>query len=139
MPCIFCEIIAGRMPAHRIYEDEQCLAFMDIMPITSGHVLVIPKEHAANIWELSPPASAALMPAAQRVALALRKSGLPCEGINLFMANNAVAGQSVFHAHLHVVPRVHGDGFGLRFPPQYGQSVQSEILQQQAERIKEAL
>ncbi len=139
MPCIFCEIIASRMPAHRVYEDEQCLACMDIMPITSGHVLVIPREHAANIWELSAQASAALMPAAQKVALALRKSGLPCEGINLFMANNAVAGQSVFHAHLHVVPRVHGDGFGLRFPPHYGQSVQDEILQQQAERIKEAL
>jgi len=138
MACIFCEIIAGRMPAHRVYEDEFCLAFMDIMPISSGHVLVIPREHAANIWELSQQASAALLPAAQKIATALQKSGLPCEGINLFMANNAVAGQSVFHAHLHVVPRVQGDGFGLRFPPGYGQTASNATLQELAQRIRAA-
>ncbi len=138
MACIFCEIIAGRMPAHRVYEDEFCLAFMDIMPISSGHVLVIPREHAANIWELSQQASAALLPAAQKIATALQKSGLPCEGINLFMANNAVAGQSVFHAHLHIVPRVQGDGFGLRFPPGYGQTASNAALQELAQRIRAA-
>lgn len=139
MFCIFCEIAARRIPAAVVYEDENCIAFMDLMPITRGHVLVIPKSHAANIWELSPAAAAALLPAAQKVATALRASGLPCDGINLHMANGEVAGQSVFHAHLHVVPRVSGDGFGLRFPPGYGAEADKGVLTALAQQIQAAL
>lgn len=139
MFCIFCEIAARRIPAAVVYEDEHCIAFMDLMPITRGHVLVIPKSHAVNIWELSPAAAAAMLPAAQQVATALRSSGLPCEGINLHMANGEVAGQSVFHAHLHVVPRASGDGFGLRFPPGYGAEADKGELAALAQQIQAAL
>ena len=139
MFCIFCEIAAKRIPAQIVYENEQCIAFMDLMPITKGHVLIIPKLHAENIWELPPEAAAALLPAAQKVAAALRNSGLPCEGLNLHMANGQIAGQSVFHAHLHVVPRFRGDGFGLKFPPGYGKEADKEELAATAQRIAQAL
>ncbi|HOT96648.1 MAG TPA: HIT family protein [bacterium] len=139
MFCIFCEIAAKRIPAQVIYEDERCMAFMDLMPINPGHVLIIPKEHAANIWELPPAAAQALLPAAQKVAAALRSSGLRCEGVNLHMANGEVAGQSVFHAHLHVVPRFAGDGFGLKFPPGYGAEADKNELAAAAEQIRQAL
>jgi histidine triad (HIT) family protein len=112
---------------------------MDLMPITKGHVLIIPKAHAENIWELPPAAAAALLPAAQKVATALRSSGLPCEGVNLHMANGQVAGQSVFHAHLHVVPRATGDGFGLRFPPGYGAEADKNELAAMAQMIQRAI
>ncbi len=139
MFCIFCEIAAKRIPAQIVYEDAQCVAFMDLMPINPGHVLVIPKEHAANLWELPPVVAQALLPAAQKVATALQASGLRCEGVNLHMANGEVAGQSVFHAHLHVVPRFAGDGFGLKFPPGYGAEANKEQLAAAAEHIRQAL
>jgi histidine triad (HIT) family protein len=139
MFCIFCEIAAGRIPAQVVYQDDQCLAFMDLMPITKGHVLVIPKAHAENIWELSHAAAAAMLPAAQKIAAALRNSGLPCEGVNLHMANGQVAGQSVFHAHIHVVPRASGDGFGLKFPPGYGAEADKDELSATAQLIQRSL
>jgi diadenosine tetraphosphate (Ap4A) HIT family hydrolase len=139
MFCIFCEIAAKRIPAHIVYEDDLCIAFMDLMPITLGHVLVIPKIHAENIWELPADAAAALLPAAQKVATALRNSGLPVEGLNLHMANGHIAGQSVFHAHLHVVPRSKGDGFGLKFPPGYGAEADQNELAALAQTIRQSL
>lgn len=139
MFCIFCEIAAKRIPAHIVYEDELLIAFMDLTPITKGHVLVIPKAHAENIWELAPAAAAAMLPAAQKIAAALRISGLPCEGLNLHMANGATAGQSVFHAHLHIIPRSHGDGFGLKFPAGYGREADKEELAETAALIRSNL
>ncbi len=139
MFCIFCEIAAKRIPAEIVFENEQCLAFMDLMPINRGHVLVIPKVHAANLWELPPEAASAMLPAAQKVAAAVRDSGLRCEGLNLHMANGAVAGQSVFHAHLHVVPRFAGDGFGLKFPPGYGAEADKSELAATAARLREVI
>jgi len=139
MFCIFCEIAAKRIPAQIVYEDGEVIAFMDLMPITKGHVLVVPKVHAENLYELTPAAAAAMIPAAQKIAAALRASGLPCEGLNLQMANGKVAGQSVFHAHLHIIPRSAGDGFGLRFPPGYGREADKEELTATAERIRTAL
>ncbi len=139
MFCIFCEIAAGRIPAQIVYEDEECVAFMDLMPITKGHVLVIPRVHAENIWELPAAAAAAMLPAAQKIATALRASGLPCQGVNLHMANGAVAGQSVFHAHLHVVPRASGDGFGLKFPPGYGAEADKQELAATAQLLLQTL
>jgi histidine triad (HIT) family protein len=134
--CIFCAIVAGRAPASLVYEDETCLAFMDIRPVNYGHVLVIPRRHAASLAELDLADGASLFPAGQRVAAALRASGLPCEGVNFFLADGAVAGQEVFHVHLHVFPRFHGDGFGFRFGPHYGEVVSREQLKITAAQIR---
>ncbi len=111
--CVFCEIAAGRAPASVVYSDEQVIAFLDIRPVTAGHLLVVPRAHAAGLADLLPADGAAMFTAAQRLAAALRVAGLPCEGINLFLADGETAGQEVPHAHLHVLPRARGDGFRL--------------------------
>jgi diadenosine tetraphosphate (Ap4A) HIT family hydrolase len=109
---------------------------MDIQPINPGHILVVPRRHAANLAELDPQDGARLFQAAQKVAGGLRMSGLPCEGVNLFLADGEVAGQEVFHVHLHVLPRYAGDGFGLRFGPHYGERAARSRLDEVAERVR---
>lgn len=139
MSCIFCEILARRAPGSFIYEDEVCAVFMDIQPVTPGHALVVPRRHAANLAELDPQDGARMFQAAQRVAAGMRKSGLRCEGVNLFLADGEAAGQDVFHVHLHVFPRYVGDGFGLRFGPQYGRRPSRDQLDEWAEKIREQI
>lgn len=137
--CIFCAIVAGRSPASVVYRDESCLAFMDIRPINPGHLLVIPILHATFLTDLQPEVGRAIFGAAHRLAGALRRSGLHAAGINLFLADGEVAGQEVFHIHLHVIPRFSGDGFGLRFAPSYGQHPPRQELDATATRIKMVL
>jgi histidine triad (HIT) family protein len=117
--CLFCGIVAGDVEASRVYEDDRVVAFMDIRPVTRGHTLVVARAHAAYLAELDPDDGAAVFRAGLRVAAALRASGIRCEGVNLWLADGEAAGQEVFHVHLHVLPRYGGDGFGLRFPPDY--------------------
>jgi histidine triad (HIT) family protein len=136
--CVFCSILAGQLPASIVYRDQLCTAFMDIQPVTPGHLLVIPNQHAANLAQLPAQTGAQMFTIAQMLAGALRKSGLRCEGVNLFLADGRVAGQEVFHSHLHVLPRFTGDGFGFRFPPGYPSQPQRETLEGQAERIRNA-
>ena len=112
--CIFCEIVAGRADASVVYEDDDVLAFLDLFPINPGHTLVIPKCHAACLSELDAEDGERVFAVAQRMAAALRECGVRCEGVNLFLADGEVAGQEVFHIHMHVIPRYKGDGFGLR-------------------------
>jgi histidine triad (HIT) family protein len=102
--CIFCAIVAGDAPARRVYEDEQTVAFLDINPVTRGHTLVIPRRHTADIWDVGEEDAVAVMRAATRVADILRRALEP-EGMNLFQATRAIAGQTVFHLHIHVLPR----------------------------------
>lgn len=137
--CVFCEILTGRQEASMLYRDEQCAAFMDIQPVNPGHVLVVPNRHAPGLGELEPETGAAMFQLAQRLAAALRRSGLRCEGVNLFLADGPAAGQDVFHVHLHVLPRFRGDGFGLRFSPSYFDRPPRSELDQAAARIKDAL
>jgi diadenosine tetraphosphate (Ap4A) HIT family hydrolase len=137
--CIFCRIVAGDAPASFVYRDERCAAFMDIQPVTPGHVLVIPTRHAANLSELDPEDGEHLFRVGQQLAAAVRRSGLRCEGVNLFLADGVAAGQEVFHVHLHVIPRFQGDGFGLRFPPTYGLYPVREELDEIAGYIEGAL
>jgi len=111
--CIFCEIVAGRRPASFVYTDDDVVAFLDIRPLTRGHLLVIPRVHADRLETLDPELGARVFTVAQQLAVALRGSGF-CAGTNLFLADGVLAGQEVFHVHLHVVPRTQGDGFGLR-------------------------
>ena len=117
--CVFCRLLAGELPATFLFRDEECAAFMDVQPVNPGHVLVIPTQHAAYLADLSPTTAGRLMQEAQRVAAAIRVSGVQCEGVNLFLADGEAAMQEVFHVHLHVFPRFVGDGFGLRFGPGY--------------------
>jgi len=112
--CIFCKIVAGEVPASVVYRDEEVLAFMDVSPVVEGHVLVIPAYHTADLAGVTEDAGARMFALGRRVAASLRASGLPCEGINFFLADGAAAGQTVFHSHLHVIPRVRGDGLGFR-------------------------
>ncbi|GAA5098637.1 HIT family protein [Nocardia iowensis] len=114
---IFADIIAGRAPASRVYEDDDVLAFMDIRPMTPGHVLVVPKVVARSLAELDPVVGGKLFQVGQLVAAALRDSEVGCDGVNFFLADGVTAGQEVFHVHLHVIPRTVGDGFGLRGRP----------------------
>jgi diadenosine tetraphosphate (Ap4A) HIT family hydrolase len=111
--CVFCEIVAGRAPAHRVYEDEDVLAFMDIRPMSPGHTLVVPKQHASGLRELDPALGARVFQVAHRVALALRRSTLPVDGVNLILSDGRAAMQTVFHVHMHALPRRNGDKIRL--------------------------
>ena len=111
--CVFCEIVAGRLPASFVYTGDDVVAFLDIRPVTRGHLLVIPRQHADRLETLDPQPAARVFTVAQRLAVQLRRSGF-CAGTNLFLADGVLAGQEVFHVHLHVIPRTQRDGFGLR-------------------------
>jgi diadenosine tetraphosphate (Ap4A) HIT family hydrolase len=113
LKCVFCAIVSGAADASVVHEDEHLIAFCDLMPVNRGHVLVVPKRHATELAELPEETGARMFPLAQRLAARIRRSGLPADGINLVLADGRAAGQSVFHVHLHVVPRVAGDGFHL--------------------------
>ena len=137
-PCVFCAIVKGEAPASVVYRDDMVLAFMDIRPANPGHVLVVPLEHADGVLDISDEAVLARMfSVGRQVAAALTDSGVRLEGFNLFLANGTVAGQTVFHAHLHVLPRFTGDGLGftrnanVRMPPQ-------SDLDEVAQRIRRA-
>ena len=111
---MFCEIIAGRAESSLVYRDEHVVAFMDIRPLTPGHVLVVPRRHADYLEALDEDLGARMFTAGHRLARALRRSGLPCDGVNLFLADGEAAFQEVFHVHLHVLPRTPGDGFRIK-------------------------
>jgi histidine triad (HIT) family protein len=111
--CIFCQIVAGDADATFIYTDETVVVFLDINPVTPGHTLVVPRAHLPALSDVDPGTGAHMFNVAQRVAKALRASGLRCDGVNLFYADGEAANQTVFHSHLHVFPRSDGDGFRL--------------------------
>ena len=113
--CVFCRIVAGQIPATRVYEDEATVAFMDIGQVNPGHVLVALKAHAENLYALDDVQAGALLCAAARVARAVRDAFEP-DGLSVYQANGKAAGQTVFHYHMHLVPRHQGDGMGLTWP-----------------------
>ncbi|MGZ4398398.1 MAG: HIT family protein [Gaiellaceae bacterium] len=112
--CIFCRIVAAQAERSLVYEDGETVAFMDIAPITPGHTLIVPKTHASMLADLDEADGARLFVVGQRVAAALYHSQLRCEGINFHLADGEVAGQDVFHVHLHVIPRFAGDPLRIR-------------------------
>jgi histidine triad (HIT) family protein len=111
--CIFCAIVGGSAQASIVYEDADLLAFMDIRPVTPGHLLIIPKRHTPFLADLDEVTGARMFTVAMRLAQALRASGLRCEGTNLFLADGEAAFQEVFHTHLHIFPRFAGDTFRI--------------------------
>jgi histidine triad (HIT) family protein len=106
--CIFCKIIKGEIPCDKVYEDENCLAFLDITPINPGHTLLIPKKHYENLYELPDEILIKLAPVIKKLAVAIKK-GVNAEGINIGMNNERTAGQLVPHAHFHIMPRFSND------------------------------
>lgn len=109
--CVFCDIVAGRAAASRVFEDEHVVAFLDVEPVTTGHIIVAPRQHASGLAELDEAKGAHMFRVAHQLSLVLRRSGIPCEGVNLLLADGEVAFQEVPHVHLHVFPRTDGDGF----------------------------
>ena len=110
--CIFCKIIDGEIPSSKVYEDEHVLAFLDISQVTKGHTLVIPKVHKENVYELTEEIASNVFAAVPKIANAIKAEYNPI-GLNLLNNNGEDAGQSVFHFHLHIIPRYgQGDGFG---------------------------
>lgn len=137
--CIFCRIVKGIIPTSNVYTDEKVIAFMDIQPVNPGHVLVIPKTHAAQLSELNPETGAHMFKVAMRTAEAIRQSGVKCEGVNLLLADGESASQDIFHVHLHVIPRFLGDGFGFKFGSNYDLKPDRKELDEAADRIKTAM
>jgi histidine triad (HIT) family protein len=113
--CVFCRIVAREIPASVVYEDERTIAFMDIGSVNPGHMLVACKPHVENVFGLDDELAGAVMRTTARVARAL-KAALAPAGVNLFQANGAAAEQTVFHFHVHVLPRQPGDGMTLGWP-----------------------
>lgn len=111
--CIFCEIAAGRASASIVHADDLVTAYLDINPVTPGHLLVVPNGHYVLLSDLPDGLPEHMLRVGLRLADALRSSGLPCEGINLFVADGEAAGQEVLHHHLHVIPRWAGDGYEI--------------------------
>lgn len=109
MSCVFCAVVAGEAPAVRVFEDDDYLAFLDIRPFTRGHTLVIPKRHTVDLTDTPAETLAGMLAVGQRIARASRVSGLHADGNNLAINDGRAAFQSVFHIHLHVVPRRSGD------------------------------
>lgn len=133
--CIFCKLVSGQIPSAKVYEDELSIAFMDIGQASAGHVLVASKRHAVTLLDLTPEEAAAVMQTAQRVAAAAARAFEP-EGITLFQANGAAGGQTVFHFHLHVLPRNAGDGLSLTWQRA---EPGMQVLSDYAERLRAAL
>jgi len=133
--CIFCAIARREAPARIVHEDDRTLAFMDLFPLTRGHALVIPKVHYDNLLEATPDDVAAVARTAQRVAQAAMQAYAP-DGLNLLQTNGAVAMQTVFHLHVHVLPRYVDDGFKVSFSRSMGAD---EALDDAAAALRAAL
>ncbi len=134
--CVFCGIIAGELAASRVYDDDHVVAFLDVRPLTPGHLLVVPRVHAANLEALDEDPGARVFTVAHRLARAVRNSAVPSEGVNFFLADGVAAGQEVFHVHLHVIPRTPGDGFRLKARPR---TPGRDELDATAERVRAGL
>jgi histidine triad (HIT) family protein len=128
--CIFCKIVAGELPARIIAEDERTVAFMDIAPATRGHCLVVPRNHAADLLTVEAEDLAATAGAAQRLA-GLAKQRLGADGVNLLNSCGAAAWQTVFHFHIHVIPRYDGDPLRLPWVPGAGDPAEIDAAAQE--------
>ena len=133
--CIFCKIAAGEIPSYTIYEDDDFKAFMDISPASKGHTILIPKQHADNVFDLDETVASKLLPVAARIAKAL-KAELKCDGLNLLQNNGEAAGQTVFHFHMHLIPRYKVDKVVVKWVED---KYEGEPLDQLSDKIKKHL
>lgn len=126
--CIFCKIANGEIPSKTIYEDEKFRVILDLGPATKGHALILPKEHYANLYELPEEMAGNVMKLAQKMATQITEK-LGCEGFNLVQNNGDLAGQTVYHFHLHLIPRYRADGQTIGWKPQ-------EVSQEELEEVR---
>jgi histidine triad (HIT) family protein len=134
--CTFCAIAAGEAAASVVYEDETVVAFMDLHPVTPGHLLVVPRRHVVGLEDLDGAVGAHVWSVGHDMSRALRRSGMRCEGINVFVCDGEAAFQTVFHFHLHVIPRYEGDGWTLIPEPA---ERERSLLDSDAQAIKGAI
>ncbi len=131
---IFAKILRGEIPSHRVYEDNAVVAFMDVMPQGPGHALVVPKAPSRNLLDADPATLGPLFTVVQKVALAVKKA-FSADGVTILQFNEPASGQTVYHLHVHVIPRF--DGIALK--PHTGQMEKPEVLAENAEKIRAAL
>lgn len=131
---IFAKILRDEIPSIRVYEDNNVVAFMDVMPQGEGHVLVVPRNGARNIYDITPDALSAAILIVQKVALAVKKA-FNSDGVTIMQFNEAAGGQSVFHLHFHVIPRFEG----IALKPHSGGMADAKHLEEQAQKIRAAL
>lgn len=124
--CIFCKIIAGEIPSHALYEDEMFKVILDVGPATKGHALILPKNHYANLYELPEEDAAQAIKLAKKMMIKMTNK-LNCDGFNIVQNNGEVAGQTVFHFHMHLIPRYKNDGEILKYIA--GEPSQEELAQ----------
>lgn len=129
--CIFCKIANGEIPSATLYEDDNFRVILDLGPATKGHALILPKEHYANLYELPEETAGEVMKLAKRMADRM-KERLGCEGLNLVQNNGDLAGQTVFHFHMHMIPRYQADGQKIGWKP-------GELTQEELEEIKNTI
>ncbi|MDD5901558.1 MAG: HIT family protein [Lachnospiraceae bacterium] len=133
--CVFCKILKNEIPSATVYEDNKFRAIMDIGPVAKGHVILLAKEHTANLLEAEDELLSAALPAVKKVANAVKKT-VGCDGINVLQNNGEAAGQTVFHLHIHVIPRTNEDG--VKLPPQkasYAEGEAAELARRIAENL----
>lgn len=136
--CIFCKIIDGEIPSAKVYEDDHVYAFLDISQVTTGHTLVIPKVHTKDMYEMTPDVASELFARIPKVANAIKKAYNPI-GLNILNNNGEFAGQTVFHLHLHLIPRYdENDGFALKWVERNNE-FEFKDLEEIASKINEAL
>lgn len=131
---IFARILRGEIPSHRVYEDAEAIAFMDVMPQGPGHLLVVPKIASRNLLDADPEVLSRLMPVVQKLARAA-KSAFAADGVTVMQFNEPASGQTVFHLHIHIIPRFDGEPLH----PHTGAMEKPEILAENAERVRAAL
>ena len=125
--CLFCKIIRGEVPSFKVYEDDKTLAFLDIRPVNAGHTLVVPKDHATNIFDITPQDWAAVAETTRKLSIVIEKA-LEADGVNIAMNNREHAGQVIPHPHVHIIPRYKSDGFKLMPQRQYKTNEAEETL-----------
>lgn len=135
--CIFCKIVAGEIPSATVYEDENYKAILDISPAAKGHIIILAKRHCANLFELEDDIAAGAFSVARKLATAMKKE-LNCDGINLLQNNGEAAGQTVFHFHIHLIPRYHGDKVQMEWPHQeYADGEAAKLAKAIADKMNE--
>ena len=137
--CVFCQIVNRERPASIVYRDEKVLAFMDFRPVNPGHVLVIPKVHAAGLSGLDEETGAHMFKVGMRIVAGVKRAGVKCEGVNLLLSDGEAAFQEIFHIHLHVIPRFKDDNLRIGFGRQYRLNPERKELDEIALKIRDAL
>jgi len=134
--CVFCKILDGVYPISQFYEDNLCVGLMTIEPVNTGHAMVIPRGHHPYLADMPSELAGHIFQIGHKLAAAIRSCGVPCDGINMFVADGEAASQEVFHFHLHVYPRVENDGFGFRFDERHFQTPPRAELNRVAKLIQ---